>query len=183
MIEEAVKKIEEVLQTDPKKEALNYSHQCFQWLGKLEPSYSEAQELAARCQHFRRWDIPRSDYAMDKKGYYQWRIKLYSYQAEKAAEILSEVGYDESFIDEVKGMISKKDLRKNTNTQLIEDVACLVFLEHHILSFAKTKSYSEDKWIKIIQKTWSKMSTKAHKFALEINYPAPILSLIQKALA
>ena len=68
MIEEAVKKIEEVLQTDPKKEALNYSHQCFQWLGKLEPSYSEAQELAARCQHFRRWDIPRSDYPMDKKG-------------------------------------------------------------------------------------------------------------------
>ena len=120
---------------------------------------------------------------MDKKGYYQWRIKLYSYQAEKAAEILSKVGYDESFIDEVKGMISKKDLRKNTNTQLIEDVACLVFLEHHIHSFAKTKSYSEGKWIKIIQKTWSKMSTKALKFALEINYPAPILSLIQKALA
>ena len=35
MIEEEVKKIEEVLQTDPKKEALNYYHQCFQWLGKL----------------------------------------------------------------------------------------------------------------------------------------------------
>jgi len=183
MINNAINQIEEVLKNDPKGEALLYSHQCFEWLKKLHPNYSEAQELAARCQHFRRWEIPRSDFPMDKKGYYKWRIKLYSYQAEKAAEVLNEVGYDQSLINEVKSMIAKKDLRKDENSQLIEDVACLVFLEHYIQPFASTKSYSEKKWIKIIQKTWSKMSDKAHKFALEINYPKAILALIQKALS
>ena len=49
-------------------------------------------------------------------------------------------------------MISKKDLRKSENSQLIEDVACLVFLEHYIEDFASSKDYTEEKWIKIIQK-------------------------------
>ena len=171
------------MKQDPKQEALKYSEQCFKWLGKLKPDYSEAQELAARCQHFKRWEIPRSDYPMDKKGYHQWRIGLYTYQADKAEEVLAKVGYDSSVIEEVKSMIAKKNLRRDENSQLIEDVACLVFLENYIQPFASTKDYSEEKWIKIIQKTWGKMSEKAHKFALEINYPQPILELIQKALA
>lgn len=175
--------INEILKEDPKCEALVYSKQCFNWLKKLNPDFSEAQEIAARCQHFRRWDIPREDYPLDKKGYYKWRITLYSYQAEKTGELLLSKGYSDEFIRLVQSMIAKKDLRKNENSQLIEDVACLVFLEHHIQPFASTKEYSEEKWIKIIQKTWAKMSDKAHKFALDINYPNPILILIQKALA
>lgn len=179
----ALKLINKVLKEDPKGEALIYSQQCFEWLKKLNPNFTDTQEMGARCQHFRRWDIPREDFPMDKKGYYQWRIKLYTYQAEKAADVLSNVGYSIEFIEEVKSMIAKKDLRKNENSQLIEDVACLVFLEHYIVPFASTKNYSEEKWVKIIQKTWAKMSDKAHKFALEINYPSPILALIKKALA
>ena len=182
MINTAIQSINKVLKEDPKGEALIYSQQCFEWLKKLKPNYTEAQEIAARCQHFRRWDIPREDFPMDKKGYYQWRIKLYTYQAEKAADILLNVGYPKDFIDEVKSMIAKENLRKSENSQLIEDVACLVFLEHYIVPFASTKNYSEEKWVKIIQKTWGKMSDKAHKFALEINYPSPILNLIKKAL-
>jgi len=179
----ALKLINKVLEEDPKGEALIYSQQCFEWLKKLNPNFTDTQEMGARCQHFRRWDIPREDFPMDKKGYYQWRIKLYTYQADKAADVLSNVGYSIEFIEEVKSMIAKKDLRKNENSQLIEDVACLVFLEHYIVPFASTKDYSEEKWVKIIQKTWAKMSDKAHKFALEINYPSPILALIKKALA
>lgn len=183
MISKAVKLISEILKEDPKREALIYSQQCFDWLKKMNPKFSEAQEIGARCQHFRRWDIPREDFPLDKKGYYQWRIKLYSYQADKTAEVLKKVGYSDEFVEEVKNMISKKDLRNNINSQLLEDIACLVFLEHYITPFASSKDYSEEKWIKIIKKTWSKMSDKAHKFALKINYPAPILVLIQKAIA
>tara|TARA_Y100001933_G_scaffold236844_1_gene259155 strand:- start:4978 stop:5529 length:552 start_codon:yes stop_codon:yes gene_type:complete len=182
MINAAIQLINKVLKEDPKGEALIYSQQCFEWLKKLRPDFTEAQEIAARCQHFRRWDIPREDFPMDKKGYYQWRIKLYTYQAEKTADILLNAGYSKDFIDEVKSMIAKENLRKSENSQLIEDVACLVFLEHYIEPFASTKDYSEEKWVKIIQKTWGKMSDKAHKFALEINYPSPILNLIKKAL-
>ena len=74
MINKAVRLINEILKEDPKGEALIYSQQCFEWLQKLNPNFSESQEIAARCQHFRRWDIPRKDFPMDKKGYYQWRI-------------------------------------------------------------------------------------------------------------
>lgn len=183
MRNQAIELINKALSEDPKQEALLYSEQCFNWLKQIEPNYTEAQEMAARCQHFRRWDIPRSNYPMDKKGYHQWRIGLYSYQAEESAKILAQVGYDTEVIEEVKSMIAKKDLRNNANTQLIEDVACLVFLEFYIQPFASTKDYSEEKWIKIIQKTWGKMSDKAHKFALEIKYPEAILALIKKALA
>ena len=183
MINKAVRLINEILKEDPKGEALIYSQQCFEWLQKLNPNFSESQEIAARCQHFRRWDIPRKDFPMNKKGYYQWRISLYTYQADKTAEVLHKVGYSNDFIQEVKSMIAKKDLRKNISSQLIEDTACLVFLEHYIEPFASSKDYSEEKWIKIIQKTWGKMSDKAHKFALKINYPSPILVLIQKAIA
>ena len=142
MINTAIQLINKVLKEDPKGEALIYSQQCFEWLKKLNPNYTEEQEIAARCQHFRRWDIPREDFPMDKKGYYQWRIKLYTYQAEKAADILLKVGYTEEFIHEVKCMIAKKDLRKSENSQLIEDVACLVFLEHYIEDFASSKDYT-----------------------------------------
>lgn len=180
---EALQAIENILLQDPKNEALTYSNQCFEWLQKLNPSYSEAQEFGARCQHFKRWDIPRSNYPMDKKGYYQWRIYLYQYQAEETAKVLAEAGYKSEFIDEVKDMIAKKDIKKSANSQLIEDVACLVFLQHHIAPFAATKDYSDEKWIKIITRTWGKMSEKAHKFALEITYPEAILSLIKKAIA
>ena len=183
MRDATLKLINKALKEDPKGEALIYSQQCFEWLKKLNLNFTFAQEIGARCQHFRRWDIPREDFPMDKKGYYKWRIKLYTYQADKAAEILFNLGYPIEFIEEVKSMIAKRDLRKSQNSQLIEDVACLVFLEHYIASFASTKNYSEEKWIKIIQKTWAKMSDKAHKFALEINYPTEILILIKKALA
>lgn len=183
MKDQAIQLINTALKEDPKNEALDYSKHCFKWLKILNPDYSDAQELAARCQHFKRWEIPRSDYPMDKKGYYQWRIYLYAYQADKAAEVLATVGYDSSTIEEVKSMIAKKNLRQDENSQLIEDIACLVFLEQYILPFASTKNYSEKKWIKIIQKTWGKMSEKAHKFALEIKYSEPIQELIQKALA
>lgn len=183
MKEKAISLINETLKQDPKEEALVYSNQCFDWLKIIKPDYDDAHEFAARCQHFRRWDIPRSEFPMDKKGYHQWRIKLYSYQADKAGELLQSVGYNLELIDEVKSMIAKKNLRKDENSQLIEDVACLVFLENYIQPFASSKNYTEEKWIKIIQKTWGKMSDKAHKFALEINYPGPILDLIKKALA
>lgn len=183
MKSKAIELINQAHLADPKGEELLYSERCFQWLTKLKPDHSLAEELAARCQHLKRWEVSRDSFPLDKKGYHQWRTYLYTYQADAAAELLKEAGIEENIIDEVKTMVSKKNLRNNEQTQLIEDVACLVFLEFYIDPFAKSKDYSEEKWIKIIRKTWSKMSEKAHKFALELNYPEPLLKLIQKAIA
>ena len=162
---------------------LLYANQCTEWLFKLKPNANELEELAAMCQHFKRWEIPRSSYPTGKKGYYQWRIFLYDYQANEAAKVLLESGYSEEAIESVKQMIAKKDVKNNEQAQLIEDVACLVFLEHYMQPFAATKKeYSEEKWLKIIKMTWSKMSPNAHEFALKIRYAPEIFQLINKAL-
>lgn len=190
---QAIQKINEIHSLDPTltesdgkqiPAALLYSNQCAAWLFKLKPDATELEELAARCQHFKRWEIARNSYPLGKKGYYQWRIFLYEYQANEAGKILSGVGYSANDIEIVKQMISKKDIKNNSEAQLIEDIACLVFLNHYIQPFAVTKQeYSEEKWIKIITKTWNKMSDKAHDFALKLEYSPEISQLINKALS
>ena len=88
-------------------------------------------------------------------------------------------------IERVKTAVGKKGLKVNPDTQLLEDIADLVFIEHYMLGFAgKKPDYSEEKWLDIVRKTWKKMSPAAHEFALagKIKLPAPLVPLIVKAL-
>ena len=72
------------------------------------------------------------------------------------------------------------------NTQLLEDVTDLVFLEHYLTGFAaQHPDYDEAKWIEIIRKTWQKMSQAAREFrarreSQSARYAVP---LILKAVA
>ena len=80
----------------------------------------------------------------------------------------------------------KRGLKVNADTQLLEDVADLVFVEHYMLGFAGQKpDYSEEKWLEIIRKTWKKMSPTAREFVLagKIALPEPLKPLIVKAVA
>ena len=62
---------------------LAYARKMTQWLERLYPGASEALRLSARCQHIRRWMIPRSTYPMNRAGYHRWRTALYSFHAEQ----------------------------------------------------------------------------------------------------
>jgi len=64
--------------------------------------------------------------------------------------------------------------------QLLEDVICLVFLEHYFHEFGQ--KHSEEKLLPIVQKTWKKMSERAHDAALQLEYAPEDRSLIEKAL-
>jgi hypothetical protein len=86
---------------------LLYAERMTHWLEQLAPDASEILRLAARSQHICRWKIPRSEYPMDRAGYYRWRIRLYGFHAEKAAAILREVGYDESIVSRVEQLLQK----------------------------------------------------------------------------
>ncbi len=152
---------------------------------RYAPDASEAVRLAVRAQHIQRWKIPRSDYPMDRQGYLQWRTGLYKFQAETAGRIMQEVGYDDAMIEGVKTIISKRGLKINPETQLMEDVADLLFIEYYLAGFAaKHPEYDEAKWIQIIRKTWQKMSLRAQKFALagKIKLPEALVPLILKAV-
>jgi len=165
---------------------LLYSHRMADMQQRYAPEADEAMKLALRAQHIQRWKSPRSDYPMDRKGYHRWRSDLYIFHADTTAALLVKAGYDEEFIERVKQAISKKSLKSNPDTQLLEDVAGLVFIEHYMQAFAdKHPEYDEEKWLSIIRRTWNKMSESAHEFSLSggIKLPEPLIPLIQKAVS
>lgn len=169
--------------TYPKE--LLYAQRMSQMQERYAPEASEAVKLAVRAQHIQRWKIPRSEFPMDRQGYLQWRTGLYRFHAETAGRIMQETGYDDAMVTRVKSIVSKKGLKVNSETQLMEDVADLVFIEHYMIGFASQHpEYDEAKWIEIIRKTWQKMSSRAHEFVLagKIKLPEALAPLILKAV-
>lgn len=164
---------------------LLYGRRMSEMLDRYAPEASEAVKLAVRAQHIERWRIPRADYPMDRSGYLQWRARLYQYHAETAGRLMQEAGCDAALIARTQAAISKKGLKVNPETQLLEDTADLVFLEHYMAAFAaQHPEYDEEKWLGIIRKTWAKMSDRAHAFVLsgKIRLPEGLKPLIGKAI-
>ncbi len=165
---------------------LLYSQRMSTMIERYAPEADEAMKLAVRAQHIQRWKTPRSDYPVGRQGYLQWRTGLYKFHGDTAARLVRAAGYGEDVVERVKQAVSKRALKKNPDTQLVEDVTALVFIEHYMLDFAaRHPEYDEQKWLDIIRKTWNKMSGRAHEFALagNIQLPEPLVPLIQKALA
>lgn len=185
----AINSFDEANAQDPNKEIIEgksyakelvYAKRMTDKLNQFKPDASEALKLAVRCQHICRWEIPRSSYEMNRVGYIQWRNDLKKFHATKAAEILKITGYDEALIDQVEFLVLKKKLKKNAETQTLEDVVCLVFLEHYLDDFSE-KSEPE-KLMEIIRKTWKKMSEKGQRETLELKLSEKGTALISKAL-
>lgn len=165
---------------DYPKELL-YSQRMTRKLLQFEPNASKALQIAARAQHICRWQIARNEYPMDRVGYLKWRENLKKMHANTTSEILQQVGFDEQFQDRVKKIILKKLIKKNEESQALEDVICLVFLDYYFDEFA-TK-HSDEKIIDILQKTWVKMSDKGHEAALKLPFSDKGLALVQKAIS
>ncbi len=163
---------------------LLYSQRMSDMLERYAPQADDAMKLAVRSQHIQRWKSPRSAYPMDRKGYYQWRTGLYKFHASTIADLLVKAGYDQEFIERVRLAVGKKSLKTNADTQLLEDVSGLVFIEHYMLDFVgKHPEYSDEKWIDIMRKIWKKLSGRAQQFAFagHIKYPQSLATLIRKA--
>ena len=160
---------------------LLYSQRMTRKLLQYEPNASKALQIAARAQHICRWKIPRNEYPMDRVGYLKWRETLKKMHANITTEILAQVGFDEQFQKRVQKIILKKLIKKNEESQTLEDTICLVFLDYYFDEFAA--KHSDEKVIDILKKTWVKMSEKGHEAALKIPYSEKSLALIQKAIA
>jgi Domain of unknown function (DUF4202) len=165
---------------------LLYSQRMTEMLERFAPEASDAVKLAVRAQHIQRWKTPRNSYPMDRAGYLQWRTGLYKSQAETAGKLMQQSGYDSDMIERVKNIVSKHGLKTNPETQMMEDVADLVFIEYYMIAFASSHpEYDEAKWLQIVKKTWQKMSQRAHEFTLagKIKLPEALVPLILKAVA
>ena len=160
-----------------------YGMRMQEWVEELDPGASEALRIAARSQHIRRWEIPRSDYPMDRRGYLRWRTTLYAFHADRASEILRDQEYDAETIERVRALLQKRNLRGDTEVQTLEDAAALVFLVHHLDDFLERDDIAEEKAIDIIRKTWKKMTERGHEAASALALSDESTALLEKALA
>jgi hypothetical protein len=174
---------------DPNIETINgaklpkellYAQRMTKWLNRINPEASEPLQLAARSQHICRWTIPRESYPMDRKGYLLWRTELKQFHAEKASEILKECGYDQVTIDRVKSLILKQRIKTDPESQALEDVVCLVFLEYYFEDFMA--KHEPEKVVSIVRKTWSKMSESGQQHALALEFGDTSNQLITRAI-
>ena len=164
---------------------LLYSQRMSNMLERYKSDADQVIKLAIRGQHIQRWQSLRSSYSMDRQGYHKWRSDLYIFHADKVALLMKQAGFNEQDTERAKKAVAKVGIKSNPDTQLLEDVAGLVFIEHYMQGFAaKHADYTEQKWIDIIRKTWAKMSHNAHAFVLagKIVLPASLRPIILKAV-
>ena len=171
----------EVFDGTPYPKELLYAQRMTARLNNFQPDASDAVQLAARSQHIGRWEIPRSTYTMDKKGYLQWRNAEKSHHAKIADDILTRQGFEAATIEQVQFLLLKKELRTNIDTQLLEDVICLVFIEYYLEEFASR--HEDEKVVDILFKTMKKMSAQGLQEAGKIPVSAHMQELITQAAA
>jgi hypothetical protein len=163
---------------------LHYATKCTSYLLKRAPHASEALRLAVRAQHFRRWEVPRASYPMTRPGYHAWRTYAKKRQGELVSAICADAGYEAAVCERVAALIRKEGLlgaERDAEAQVLEDVACLVFLDDQFEAFAG--EHDEGKIVGILKKTWGKMSEEGHALALEIDMHGRGRELVEKALA
>ncbi|MDP1820153.1 MAG: DUF4202 domain-containing protein [Acidimicrobiales bacterium] len=151
------------------------------WVRRLDPKATEAQLLAARAHHLRRWTLPRSDYPEGRAGYLRWRTALKKQHAEEVAEILADAGYDADTILVVQGIVRKEGLGAEPVVQVHEDALCLVFLETQLADLADR--LGDDHVVEVIRKTAAKMSPAGLAHAGEVPMSDGDRRLVERALA
>jgi hypothetical protein len=161
-----------------------YSRRMAARLAMMYPAASELLRIAAHAQHIRRWDIPRARYPEGRDGYNAWRGACRDHHATLTAAILARHGYSAPEIAHVAKLLRKQQLKKDPESQALENVVAVVFVEHYIQEFlASHAGYSEDKLVDILAKTLRKMSPKGHSTVTGLALPATVRRLIDKALA
>lgn len=159
-----------------------YSERMIERLGAMYPEASELLRIAAYGQHIRRFDIPRSRFAEGRDGYNKWRRSCREHHAKLLHDIMSTHGYDSQEIAHVAKLVKKEQLKKDKESQALENVVDIVFLEHYFEEFyGKYSHYDDAKIIDIIGKTLRKMSPKGHQAALALDLPERTRKLIAAA--
>lgn len=173
---------------------LHYANKMTHYLTLHTPTASETLRLAVRAQHLRRWEVPRSTYPANRAGYLSWRTYLKKRQAEIVEKIcVEEAGYSPEEAEKVGKLVRKDGLLSSKRdedeegkgeereVQILEDVACLVFLDDQFEKFEK--EHDEEKILRILEKTWGKMSERGRELALKIEMSDRAKGLVEKAVS
>ena len=161
--------------------ALAHGQRGVHWVLHLAPSADDPVLLAARAHHLRRWEVPRRTYPEGKPGYLRWRRDQKARHANDVASLLAAAGYTGDTITRVQSLIKREHLGTDAPTQLVEDAACLVFLETQFAEFAAANEH--DKVLDIVRKTARKMSPAGLAAVGDIGLGDHELAIIGEALS
>lgn len=160
-----------------------YSERMSECLSRLYPEASEALRIAARAQHICRWQIPRREFPLGREGYNAWRAACRDHHAALTSAILRRHGYADGEIAQVVKIIRKEQLKRDPESQALENVVAVVFVQHYLDEFvAEHKDYDDAKLADILRKTLRKMDATGHAAALGLDLPAATARLIEMAL-
>lgn len=163
----------------PKEQA--HAELMTRWVQRLDPDATEAQLLAARAHHLRRWSIPRADFPEGRAGYLRWRTTLNKQHAAEVGEILHGVGYGDDVVETVQRIIRKQGLATDPAVQTHEDALCLVFLSTQLGPVAA--QLGDEKGTDVVQKTVAKMSERGRQQALLLDLVPAEAQLVAAAVA
>lgn len=151
------------------------------WVHRLDPDADEAQLLAARAHHLRRWALPRDDYPEGRAGYLRWRTELKKRHAAEVGAILVDHGYEAEVVDRVGAIIRKEGLGHDPAAGVHEDALCLVFLQTQLDDVAAR--LGPDKTVDVLVKSIRKMTDRGRRAAVELPFTPTSRGLVEAALA
>jgi len=160
---------------------LGESRLLLKFVLELNPAPSKALLLACYCQHLGRYSFRRSEFPAGKDAYKAWRVEAARRSASQACEILSRLGYVEAVTSDVNEIVNKRKRATNPDSQTMEDALCLAFLHLDAGDFAQKHEQTEV--IRILQRTWLKMSDAGHTLALTQPLDPGLRALLEQALA
>jgi hypothetical protein len=171
----------------PKEQA--HAEAMTDWVRRFDPDAGEAQLLAARAHHLRRWSYPRSSEPDGRAGYLRWRAEAKRRHAAEVGEILRSEGYDADTIAMVQDLVAKKGLGRGDRPdvdgrpdpfQVHEDALCLVFLTTQFDDLVDR--LGDDKTVDVLARTLPKMGDRGRAAALALDLTDRQRALVGAAL-
>jgi hypothetical protein len=156
---------------------------------RFDPQADEAQLLAARAHHLRRWAHPRDAEPEGRAGYLRWRAEAKRRHAAEVGEILSAVGYDAATIERVQDLVAKKGLGRGDRPdvdgrpdpfQVHEDALCLVFLTTQFDDLVD--KLGDERTVDVLARTLPKMGDRGRAAALALDLTDRQQALVAAAL-
>lgn len=187
-LEAVLERIDAVNAMDPKLEPADgcntpaaqlYGRRMSAVLNDFAPSASDHLQIAVRGQHIERWTRPRSAYPDGRTGYLQWRRDAAKFHGERVSELMALEGYTTEDTERVAALIGKQAIKRDAEAQILEDVACLVFMRWYFAPFAEQRT--PDELFSIVEKTARKMSEAGRREALKLPLPAELVPAVAEA--
>jgi hypothetical protein len=161
--------------------ALVHGELAAEWVGRLTADPSEPLLLAARAHHLRRWEVPRTTYPEGKAGYLRWRRDQKQRHAADVEQIMHDAGCSTEAISRTQELIRREHLATDPEAQVVEDAACLVFIETQLA--AMEPRFEHGHLLEVIRKTARKMSPAGLAAVGEMSLGEREQALLGEALA